>query len=1151
VTTDPPSRATTPELSRLLAELSRRGVEVTADGEKLVLRSRGGAVTPELREELVRNKAELLRHLAGGAAPPPDGPRNDGAGNGPQPLSFAQENLWFLDQMGHAGAAYHAPLVLFLSGPLALEALRKSLSEIVRRHHVLRSTFTAVEGAPRQVVGPAAEVPLSVCDLAPLSPDEQRRRWGVEFAEELERAFDLARGPLVRARLFRLGDAQHVLALTVHHIAWDAWSAGVFTTELAALYEAFAAGRPSPLPELRAQYADFARRERESLQGERLEALLAYWRERLEDAPATELATDVTRKRTQSFRGTNEWAPPVSGDVVAALKRLGQDNGTTLFTVLLAAFKALLHRCTGQQDLVVGTPMANRPSAEFEGLAGLFVNNLVLRTRVDAGRSFEELLSAVRATVVGAVEHAEMPFARLVAELRQQRDPSRTPLFQIFFNMATLASPAAGAGLVFAPVAEEFGSARFDLTVYAAERAGHLSIAFNYNTDLFAPETVRRLVAQYVSLLEAVAARPQLPIGAHSLLTGQCRAVVPDPSTVLETPALPLVVDLVRSWADETPDAPALAGDGRTLSYAELSARASRVARALTASGVAPADVVALDGRPAFGTVAAFLGTLMAGGVVLFLDPALPAERRRQMIREAGVRHIVRIGEEGREQENDALPLRAVLEVDGATAECAPPAVERPLPALAGADAAYVFFTSGTTGVPKAVLGTHGGLSHFVLWQRDTFGISPGDRGSHLTSLSFDVVLREMLLPLVSGATLCLPVAEGRDPDRVLAWIEREGITVVHTVPSLAAAWLSGAVPGARASRVRLVFFAGEPLTGRLASRFREASSAEATVVNLYGPTETTLAKCFHVVPADGDDGIQPVGRPLPQTQALVLGTGDRPCAVGEVGEVVLRTPFRTRGYLNAEEEQQRRFVPNPWRTDPGDLLYRTGDRGQLRADGTLHVRGRVDDQVKIGGVRVEPGETTAVLARHPAVRSCAVVARDDKRGRRLVAYVVATEASRPCAEELRAFLRERLPEAFIPAAFVLLDALPLTANGKLDRRALPEPPEPARDGFVSPRSAEEEAIAAIWREVLGAERVSVHEDFFALGGHSLGATQVVSRIRARLGVELPLGRVFEAATIEALAARVVEARQQPALAPLARLARRPRPPVVQAGEPE
>ena len=661
------------------------------------------------------------------------------------------------------------------------------------------------------------------------------------------------------------------------------------------------------------------------------------------------------------------------------------------------------------------------------------------------------------------------------------------------------------------------------------------------------------MLDQLAGLLRQVASAPGKRIRAYSLVTAAARRVLPDPAALIHEPPMGLVADAFLSWVERTPLACAIVQEGRVSTYGNLERRSRRIAETLVGQGLAPGDVVGVAGPRGSGLIAAMLGVLRSGGVLLTLDPSLPARRRNLMLSEARARRVLRVGfgsEEAAESRGpSSLPM---IELDengefaGGDRDDPAPA----LPALSSSDPAYIFFTSGTSGVPKAVLGSHKGLSHFLEWERRTFDVAPGDRCSHLTGISFDAVLRDIFLPLTSGASVHVPGARRmRDGNRIVAWLEREGITILHAVPSLVQAWLAEPLVGVRLARLRQVLLAGEPLTDSLVRRWRSAFPESGRIVNLYGPTETTLVKCFFVVPDEPRPGIQPIGNPLPQTQALVLRDGSEPCGIGEPGEIVLRTPFASLGYLNASREQQDRFLRNPFRAGAGerDLLYRTGDRGRYEADGSLSIHGRLDDQVKVRGVRIEPAEVAAVLSSHPRVSSCAVVPRLDDRGETaLTAYVVSVAAGGETAADLRRYLLARLPAAMTPSDFVFLDRLPLTPNGKLDRAALlasaptSEVPPARADVPARKPTPTEGIVIAVWTRILGVAAIGPEDDFFGLGGHSFNATEAMSGTSRSVGLDLPVRLLFEHPTVPALAAAIDEQRKSGKAAARAPVERQP-----------
>jgi amino acid adenylation domain-containing protein len=1077
------------------------------------LSQRIAALSPEQRALL----AARLQAGGIGALEPAKIPRRRQAG--PVPLSFAQQRLWFLQQLEPASAAYNIPVAYRLKGVLDVVALERALEALVGRHEVLRTTFADAEDAPVQVVAPTARVTLPVVDLsASRDPEREARR---AAAAEARAAFDLERGPVLRCKLLRLAPCDHVLVLTVHHIASDGWSMGVLLRELGALYREAVTGAASSLRELPVQYPDYAVWQREQFRRDRLGLQLDYWKHRLAGAPTIlELPTDRPRPAVASGRSTKATIV-LPAALARDLEALSRGEGATLFMTLLAAFKLLLARYSGQTDIVVGTPVAGRSHTELESLIGCFLNTLVLRTDLAGGPTFRELLGRVRETAVGAYAHQDLPFERLVEELQPARSLGHNPLFQVMFQAGNTPGGSLkleGLEVSRARTGGGVGS-KFYLSLRVRQRPDGLACICAANADLYDAETLSHLLEQFGMLLQQVVAQPDASIESYSLVTERARAMLPDPGAPLEEPRYPPLLATIRRTAAARESRTAIEQAGRCWTYGDLMARVDALTGQLAAVGVAPGEVVAVSGRSSFGLVAAMLAVIARGAVLLPISPDLPDQRKRLMLHEAGGRLVLQVGTPERPWAAD-LPQGRVVQLtptgEPEGAAVAPVAIQDHSPAPN--DPAYVFFTSGTTGTPKAVLGVHKGISHFLAWQSRTFAAGPADRCAQLTNISFDVVLRDILMPLWSGATLCLPPAD-LPPERVIPWLADERITLVHTVPSLSQAWLIAA-PERSVPALRWVFSAGEPLTDALVRQWRRVASPRCGIVNLYGPTETTMVKCWYHVPDEVLPGVQPVGESLPDSEVLVLSAGNRVCGVNEVGEIVLRTPFRTRGYLNAAEAQQRQFVVNPFRDDADDLLYRTGDLGRRRPDGSLMVLARLDQQVKIRGVRIEPEEVTAVLARHERVSACAVVARAGEGGEPfLVAYVVARDGG-ATAGELRAFLAEHLPAALVPSAFVRLERMPLTPNGKLDRRALPSPeaadaaaPRP----YVAPRTPIERLLAGIWAEVLGVPRVGVDDDFFELGGHSLGATRIIARARTALGAELPLRSFFETPTVAGL----------------------------------
>ena len=1045
---------------------------------------------------------------------------------GPAPLSFAQRRLWFLDQMEP-----ESPYIIWtnfrLDGRLDAPALARALDEIVRRHESLRTTFTAVEGQPAQHVAPHAPLALPVQDLGGL--DDVARASEVErHKQELRRPFDLARGPLFRARLLRLGADEHVLLLTMHHIVSDGWSIGVMLRELTALYEAFAAGRRPQLPPPPIQYRDFAAWQREWLSGAELERQLSYWRESLRGAPpALELPTDRPRPPVQSYRGET-LEREVGKPLADALKELSRREGATLYMTLLAAFKTLLHRYTGQEDLVVGTPIANRNRVEVEHLIGFFVNTLVLRTSLAGGPTFRELLARVRETTLGAYAHQDVPFEKLVEELQPERDTSRTPLFQVMFSLQNEPLPPLRlGGVVMRLMDDEMKTAQFDLTLDVIERDGGLHCELEYNTDLFDRETAERLFGHYLRLLEEAAADPDRRLRDLTFLSDaeRRRLLVEWNDTAREYPRDRCVHELFEERAALSPEAVALAAGGERLTYGELNARANRLAHYLRRAGLRPEGRAGLLlGRDAEAGVA-LLGVLKAGGAYVAFDPAHPPERVARMLGDAGASFLLTTGRLG--EGLDGRGAR-VVRLDAEAARIAGESAENPAPAASADNLAYLVYTSGTTGRPKGILVQHRSLTNaihaFVAHHR----VTERDRVLQFASLSFDVATEEFFAAWLAGARLVmLPEPAAAAPEQFVEFLGREGVTLVNLPASFwaelatAVAERGLALPGG----LRRVVVGNEKTLPESLAKWQRAVGHLVEWSNAYGPSETTITASNYEPPGGesraGASAV-PIGRPVMNATMYVLDQSQQLAPIGVAGELCIGGAGVARGYHGMPGQTAARFTPNGYAAAGGERMYRTGDLARYLPDGNIEFLGRADEQVKVRGFRIELGEVETALGQHAGVREAAVVARPDERGgNRLVAYVVAREAAKATAGELRRHLKETLPEYMIPSAFVTLERLPLTPNGKVDRRALPEAdgarPE-LEEAYVEPRSELERAVAGVWQEVLKVERVGVHDNFFNLGGHSLLIVQVNSRLREALRADVSIIDMFKYPTVSALA---------------------------------
>jgi amino acid adenylation domain-containing protein len=1052
-------------------------------------------------------------------------------------LSFAQERLWFLDRLAPGSPAYNIAAAVRLSGRLEVGTLAAALAEISRRHAVLRSRFEEVDGQPWQRISPDLDLPLPVLDLAGLPAAGREAEVRRLAAMESSLGFDLTRGPLLRVRLLRLAETEHAALFTLHHIVSDGWSMGILVHEVGALYAAFVAGLPSPLPPLPLQYADFARWQRGALAAEALDAQFAYWRERLAGAPE-ELALPVDHPRPAVASGLGGEIPVrlPAGSSAALAQR-----GATPFMVLLAGWKALLYRLSGQSDVVVGTPVANRNRAEIEGLIGFFVNTLVLRTDLSGGRlSFRELVERVRETAVGAFAHQDLPFERLVEALAPERTLARTPLFQVMFALQNapveeLAMP----GLTLEPLAVENRTTKFDLSLLLAERGGEVAGSLTFSRDLFEPASVTQWLRAYGALLSAAAADPSLPVAELSLWSRAERDQVLAEWSDTPVPAASLadVHTLFVRQAERSLEAVALRHGGETTTYSELAGHTARLGRALRRFGVEPETVVGLLAGRSPEAVTGLLGVLAAGGCLLPLEVELPAERLAFLLRDAGAVAVLTTRRDG-----DVLPLSVDLPVLILEDLLATPdeSVDT-LSAVPLEAAAYVLYTSGSTGRPKGVVIEQRSLANYLLW---VGGFLAGQGVLALPAiarLSFDAFLKQLLAPLLRGGEVWLPAGEAAsDPDLLLTELgSREG-TAFNGVPALWRPLLerieAGQDPPATGT-LRFVLFGGDRVFPDLAER-TFAALPQVAVWNSYGPTEATANATAG--PLLAGERIS-LGRPIAGCRLAVLDPVTlQPLPPSLPGELCLGGPGIARGYRGMPALTAERFIPDPFAPWPGERLYRTGDRVRLRPDGGLEFLGRLDDQIKVRGVRVEPGEVEAALAAHPGVAESAIATARVADGEALAAWIVPRAGAAPTASDLRDFLRHSLPEALVPSFFTLVAALPRTTSRKLDRRALAALPldAPAVAATAPPRGPVEEILAGIWEELFQRSGLG-DEDFFTLGGHSLLAVRLASRIRKAFGVELPLRSIFEHSSLAGLAAKIDElARDAADEAPLIRVPR-------------
>jgi len=1058
--------------------------------------------------------------------------RTERAASG-EPLSFAQQRLWFVDQMQPGSPFYNIPIALSLSGRLVRPAFAAAIAEIVRRHEALRTTFAIVDSEPVQRVAPAAaRFPLWEVDLAAL-PDGRREAEAARLARaEGLLPFDLARGPLLRATLVRLDAGLHQALFTLHHIVSDGWSTAVVTRELAALYSAFVAGRPSPLPEPELQYADYARWQRDWLGGEAFDVLADYWRRELADAPQRlDLPADRPRPGVMSARGGTRarLMPPSLGGQIEALARA---ESATPYMVVLAAGAALLGGLAGVDDLVIGSDLAGRNRGETEGTVGFFINQLALRCRLGGDPEFREALSRVRETTLAAYAHQDLPFDKLVETINPERSRAYPPIFQVKVNLFNL--PAADLvldELAISPLAVPRVTSQIDWLLNLTPMPEGLQAWVEYSTDLFDPPTIDRMLARYEALLGAIVENSGLRLSELPLLDAAERAeilIARNASGVDLGPELRLH-RLFALQAARSPKRPAVALDGTTWSFAELEAAAARIARRLRREGVELETPVALVAERSFEMVAGMLGILASGGCFVPVDPEHPAERIAEVI-EAGAAFRVLVQKKFRAKiatpERNVV-IEEVLSVEG-TDTVAPSLASVSAP-LAAANLAYVMFTSGSTGKPKGVAVTHASVANRVLWSLIEHPlVLAQDRFLQKTPIVFDASMWEFFTPLFSGTLLVLAKpGEHQDTEALVRRVAADRITVLQLVPSLLRPFLDEPEV-AECRALRRMFSGGEALAADLVRRFQELFPG-AEMFNLFGPTEAVIdCVSFRCEPGFAR-AVAPIGRPNGNVSTYVVSPALRAVPDGTPGELLIAGDGLARGYVGRPDLTAERFVPNPFAAEagrPGDRAYRTGDLARWNATGEIEYLGRSDRQVKVRGVRLELGEIEALLAEHPAVAQAVVVARDEAAGRRLVGYVVPRAEALPesLADDLRGFLAARLPAALVPGAIVLLDSFPRSPSGKLDLLALPVPLLEEGAATFMPRSATEEILAGFFAEVLERRQVGIADDFFALGGHSLSATRVISRARRAFGVELGVHQLFDAPTVAGLAREVEHA---------------------------
>ncbi|WP_139253735.1 non-ribosomal peptide synthetase [Hydrococcus rivularis] len=1039
------------------------------------------------------------------------------------PLSFAQERLWFLNQLESNIPIYNIVVPVFLKGKLNVKALEDSIKEIVKRHETLRTNFTTIEGQPVQVISDEPKFVL----LQQNVPKSDRAIQEL-ITQEQKHSFDLTQESLLRITLVTLNETEYLMLLTTHHIIADAWSRGVLFRELAALYSAFCTGKPSPLLELPIQYADYALWQRDWLQGEVLEKQLNYWQQQLRgELPLLNLPTDRSRSPDRSYQGASA-SLTLPHAFTQALKDFSRREGVTLFVTLLAAFNVLLHRYTEQEDILIGSPIANRNQAEVENLIGFLVNTLILRGDLSGNPTFREFLGRMREVVLGAIAHQDLPFEKLLETLQPNRSVSDRSPFQVMFSLQNVPEAAlAMPDLTLNLLEVENQTAFFDLVFSWQETNGQLTGTLEYNTDLFDAATIERMLGHYQTLLESILANSNCVISSLPMLTELERDTLKEWHQLgSEYPQDTCLHQLFEEWVEKTPDAIAIEFEDRQLTYRQLNQKANQIAHYLNSQGIKPEDKIGLCVDRSLEMVAGILGILKAGGAYVPLDTTQPQERLNFILEDAQVvlvltqKHLL-------ERFTQTRVQLIALEEISSTQEDSPNLEVTP------DNLAYIIYTSGSTGQPKGVLCTHHNVIRLFRATQSWFNFSQHDVWTLFHSIAFDFSVWEMWGALLYGGRLIVvPYWVSRSPEAFYELLAQEEVTVLNQTPSAFRQLIrvEDSPERVKILKLRFVIFGGEALELQSLKPWCDRHSDRSPqLVNMYGITETTVHVTYRslsIEDIEKNTG-SAIGRPIPDLQVYLLDKAQQLVPIGIPGEIYIGGAGLARGYLNRPELTREKFITNPFSNAPEARLYRSGDMARYLPNGELEYLGRIDQQVKIRGFRIELGEIEAVLAGYPDVAEVVVLAREEVSGdKRLVAYVVPRLGNNDSmTTNLRQWLQNKLPDYAIPSSFVLLDALPLTANGKVDRQALPalEPTRPHLEAiYIAPRTPIEKALSEIWSELLNLDRIGIHDNFFELGGHSLLATRLLSRIRSYFEVELPLKSIFTVGFTIAELAKVI-----------------------------
>ena len=1099
------------KVAEFLSYLNSLDIKLWLEEEKLKYQAPQGAMTPEIKQEIGTRKPEILAFLRSAITPSKtfESVISPVARSEDLPLSFAQQRMWFIYQMDQQNSAYNEALTIRLTGRLNIDILEQTINAIIQRHESLRTTFPMVEGKPIQKIAPFLKIKLLVVNLKDIPQEQIDKR----IIEELQKPFDLTQAPLLRCTLFDLGYENYILVNVFHHIIIDGWSKGILFKELSEFYQAFLSNSTVDLPELTIQYADFAVWQRQWLQGEILENQLNYWKKQLTAAPLLlELPTDKPRPANPNFRG-HSISFQINSELTEKLKLLSQKSGATLFMTLLAALNTLLFRYSGQDDILIGTPTANRNRQEIEPLIGFFVNTLVLRNSLEGNPAFSGLLQQARNVVLEAYANQDVPFEQVVDGLEIERSLSYNPLFQVMFALQnaplnSLELPHLKAQYL----AVKHQRIKFDLSLILeeieTEQGSYLEGFWEYDSHLFTVERITRMVGHFQTLLKGIVANPQQTVRELPLLTeSEKQQLLEDwNQTQQDYPQNLCIHQLFEAWVEQTPDAIALIFKGEQLTYRELNSKANQLANYLQTLGVKPETLVGICIEPSLEMIVGILGILKAAGAYVPIDPTYPSERIAYMLDDSQLAVLLT-----QEKLVTSLPQHQaqVICLDSDWKEISTESKSSPITSLTPENLAYVIYTSGSTGKPKGVLVAHRGLCNLSQAQIKLFDVQPDSCVLQFASISFDASIWEIVMALCAGARLYLGTREELQPGQpLLQLLQEQEITHLTLVPSALTALSSENLPA-----LQNIIVAGEPCPPSLVIQW----ASGRRFFNAYGPTESTV--CATVAQCFEDMDVLPIGRPIANTKIYILDRYLQPVPIGVPGELHLASVGLAKGYLNRPELTDSKFIANPFSQKLSDRLYKTGDLVRYGNDGQIEFVGRIDDQVKIRGFRIELGEIESVLNQHPQVKDAIVIVKEDElKTKRLYGYFIPkTEAL--TFQELRQFIQDRLPDYMIPAFLIPLESFPLTPNGKVDRRALPLPKINPNEleNYATPSTKNEQILAQIWQEVLGLKTISINDNFFELGGDSILAIQIIAKANQE-GLEITPKQLFGYQTIAQLA---------------------------------